>query len=542
MSIPMAPSSEIFIDDILKKSLIFKEKRLDLIGRNIMSEMLKKWYSGKVCLLNDTEVDFDAEIQFNEYHQGIITIYGVTREILLNAEHGVYNSAIMLLKNKKYISIFDLYVKKGSANSKIIDGETVFDCGTITAVSSIILKGNRPYSTKDTFQELFMEITDGCELIGLCPYDLSKNYLDIMMYKNIEIPIQRSMIYVNTVEGEFRFSVYPEYKCSKDSFSLGFAHKIQFKPQKALRVTEIRETLIKLTSFFTILCGETVTINKLSGMEQVNPKPEIADFIGICNYEKDKLNALDNSGIDTTSFKRLSIFKISDFSDLEKAMNFWFEHYENLYNAQKAYSRILLDEELKVVSVNKFLAAMQLIEGYSQAYADEKKEIEDFEKWKADFLLKLDRMENIKEEDIEIIRDGLGFSGISFRKAVKEFFYAGSSCIETMSKTAFFQKHNTLIDNIVNDRNFYTHSSNRITVRLDFNEMINVATICKELFRVLVLNDMGIAQSVLLQRFGHSRLSVAIFERILGIKWCVPEDICGYDKTMWNFFDSSISD
>ena len=26
---PMAPSSEIFIDDILKKSLIFKEKRLD---------------------------------------------------------------------------------------------------------------------------------------------------------------------------------------------------------------------------------------------------------------------------------------------------------------------------------------------------------------------------------------------------------------------------------------------------------------------------------------------------------------------------------
>ena len=29
MSIPMAPSSEIFIDDILKKSLIFKEKRLD---------------------------------------------------------------------------------------------------------------------------------------------------------------------------------------------------------------------------------------------------------------------------------------------------------------------------------------------------------------------------------------------------------------------------------------------------------------------------------------------------------------------------------
>ena len=38
MSIPMAPSSEIFIDDILKKSLIFKEKRLDLIGRKYRGE------------------------------------------------------------------------------------------------------------------------------------------------------------------------------------------------------------------------------------------------------------------------------------------------------------------------------------------------------------------------------------------------------------------------------------------------------------------------------------------------------------------------
>ena len=35
----MAPSSEIFIDDILKKSLIFKEKRLDLIGRKKSPKM-----------------------------------------------------------------------------------------------------------------------------------------------------------------------------------------------------------------------------------------------------------------------------------------------------------------------------------------------------------------------------------------------------------------------------------------------------------------------------------------------------------------------
>lgn len=500
-----------------------------------MSEILKKWYSGKICLLNDAEVDFRAEIQFNEYHQGIITIYGVTREVLLNAEHGEYHSAIMLLENREYISIFDLYFKRGSANTKIIDGEPVFDGGMITAVSSNVLKGNKSYSTEDIFQELFMEITDGCELIGLCPYDLSESCLDISMYKNIEIPIHNSRIHVNTVEGEFWFSVYPEYKWSKNSFSIGFGHKIQFKPQKALKVMEIHETLNKITSFFTILCGETVTINKLSVMELDDPKSGMADFIGICNYEKDKLDALDNSGIDTTCFKRLSVFKISDFSDLEKAMNFWFEHYENFYNAQKAYGRILLDEELKVVTVNKFLAAMQLIEGYSQAHANEKEETENFQKWKTDLLLKLDKMENIKKEDIEVIKDGLEFSGISFRKAVKEFFYIGSSCLEKISKTAFFKKNNTLIDNIVKDRNFYTHSSNRTKAQLSFDEMLNVATICKELYRVLMLNDMGIEQSLLIQRFGYNRLSETVFERILGIKFCVSEDISGYDKAMWNF-------
>mgnify|MGYP001777179299 CR=1 FL=1 len=42
MSIPMAPSSEIFIDDILKKSLIFKEKRLDERSRKL-DEKLRKF-------------------------------------------------------------------------------------------------------------------------------------------------------------------------------------------------------------------------------------------------------------------------------------------------------------------------------------------------------------------------------------------------------------------------------------------------------------------------------------------------------------------
>ena len=40
-----------------------------------MSEKRENWCSGKVCFFNNAKVDYRAEICFDEYHQGIITIY-----------------------------------------------------------------------------------------------------------------------------------------------------------------------------------------------------------------------------------------------------------------------------------------------------------------------------------------------------------------------------------------------------------------------------------------------------------------------------------
>ena len=46
----------------------------------------------------------------------------------------------------------------------------------------------------------------------------------------------------------------------------------------------------------------------------------------------DCIMRLDNSGIDTTNFKRISVFKVSVFFNLEHAVNYWFEHYDALFN------------------------------------------------------------------------------------------------------------------------------------------------------------------------------------------------------------------
>lgn len=496
-----------------------------------MIERAGKWYPGKVCYFDDTEVDYRAEIEFNEYNVGIITVYGATRDIYLFLSYGKYNSLVLLLENKEYITAFNLYLKKGSCKTKFDDSNPIAGEWEITIESSTILKGRKYFSVKDTFRKLFIEITDGCELIGVCPYDLNKNYVDILMYNDVEIPVKISSIHVNTIVGEFWFNVFPRYIHSKDSFSLGFSHKIQFKPISALKVAEIREVLNQITSFFCLLSGETVTVNELSLIEEKLPDEEVVDFIGICNYTKEKLHVLDSSGMDGTRFKRVSLFKISDFVDLQKALNYWFGNYYNLLNTQKAYSRILLDEEVGVVTINKFLAAMQIIEGYAQAFAHGEKEYEDFQKQKDKIISML-----TEEEDIELIVNGLGFSGIKFRKAVKDFLYKGCKCIVEISKTKFLKKNEALVDRIVNDRNFYTHSSNQIAVQMNFDEMINVTTICKQIYRILVLKDMGVSQSLLLQRINHDRLSMAVFEKILDIKLpFVDEELTKYDSAMWNF-------
>ena len=221
-----------------------------------------------------------------------------------------------------------------------------------------------------------------------------------------------------------------------------------------------------ITDFFSILAGESVTVNSLKCRES----SELVEVIGICNFPKEKLGILKNNTIDTTFFKRGGVYKVTDFQNLEQAIKYWFSNYKKIHNAQQAYKRILLDEDVQIVTINKFLAAMQLIEGYTQAYADEDKEIKAFEEKKNEIISKLKN-----EEEIELVRDGLGYSGISFRKALKDYLYKGCSCLTEISKTKFMKEKETLISDIVNDRNFYTHSSNRMSAIMKFDDLLKVS-------------------------------------------------------------------
>lgn len=497
-----------------------------------MEENIEKYCSGKICKLNEEKVDFRAEIYFNEYYEGIITIYNVPQAMIDAIKCREYNSAVMFLENKEYFSIFNFFVKQQVCSINFEDGNPIADDVTLVITSSEIISGKKHFARDDIFDEIIMEISDGYELIGKCPYDLNTSYADIRRYKDIHIPVKLEPIYVKTIIGGFQFAVFPQYQHSKGCFSIGFSHEIRFKPKKPINIQLFQKVLEQITAFFSLLCGEAVTINKLSMHESENTTMDLYKFIGFCNFPKANLRFLDNLGFDTTSFKRIYIFKITDFHDLEKAMNYWFVHYNELHNAQKAYSRILMDEDLKILKIDKFLDAMQMIEGYTQAFGDEESELKEFEKRKRAIIAQLQ-----DNEEKELVEKGLGFSGISFRRALTQYLFEGLGCLEEISKTAFNKRHDALITKIINDRNFYTHSSKRIVAVLGFGEAMNVASVCKELYRILILSKMGLPQELLKYRMAHNRISVDLFNNLFGIKLNGEREFSGFDKDMCHFAD-----
>ena len=108
--------------------------------------------------------------------------------------------------------------------------------------------------------------------------------------------------------------------------------------RQAIDIENIRENLYIITDFFSVLAGESVTINALNCVDC----DKLVEVMGICNFPKEKLNILKNDTIDYTSFKRSSLYKITDFQNLEQA-----DVYKRQVKRSKAYSILKqLNDEL----------------------------------------------------------------------------------------------------------------------------------------------------------------------------------------------------
>ena len=495
--------------------------------------MYKEKFSGITRKINSIDISYRAELEMDELNRAILIIHKVIPEMAKNLEDNEdKNTLILQLDNDDYLCIFGAYVRKATYSTKLVENVPEETTAEVMLLSSSIIKGKRMFSEEDGFKKLRFEITSGHELIGSCPFDLNTGYDRIQRHEKVEIPMECKHISVDTILGKLDFVVFPRYWFKRESFSIGFSHYILLTSKVPILISDFHKTLKQITDFFSLLCGEQVTINKLSLIEENQEGIDIYEYLGYCNFKRSILSTLDNSGMDTNNFKSISIFKITDFPDLKEALNYWFEHYEALYNAQQAYNRILLDENVKIITVNKYLAAMQLIEGYSQAYADEKEAVKDFKKRKEEIIAKLQ-----DEDDKDYIETGLMMPGITFREAIINYYLKGISIFKITNEGEFREAYKTIISKIVNDRNFYTHSSKRLKPKLDFDELMDIAAVTKELYRCLILNSMGIEKELICYRFYHNRAMYSWVYKVFQIKIEGEGKLPDFDREMWHFFD-----
>lgn len=129
--------------------------------------------------------------------------------------------------------------------------------------------------------------------------------------------------------------------------------------------------------------------------------------------------------------------------------------------------------------------------------------------------------------------------GIAFRKACINFYRKGISIFSEISEETFRNRHEkSFISKVVNDRNFYTHSSRRIKPKLHFDELMDIAVVTKALYRCLVLESMGMSREIIKDRFYYNRTIRGKIHQIFNIQIKMERQVSEFDSGMWHFCDS----
>ena len=496
----------------------------------------KTFQSGVLDSINGQTVSFRAQVQFNKQKQPTVTVFDVTREYadLLSKSDECYGA--LFLDQDQYLNLFGIHVRKQSAIfGPNTDMESV--TFTLTLVSDAYVLGPRPLSCDISFPEFVLKITDGHELIGICPYDLNDNYINLLSGKNICIPTKKTIRHLSTAFGDLSFNVLPTHSFSNDSLQLSFDHLIWFRPCKSLNYSELYNVLKLFTDYYSILCDELVTINQLTAIVcDTDNRSEQFDFLFFSNYPIQHLRLLTNEGnFDSACYLRRSIAKLSDFIDLEKSVEKWQSkefRSKDMLLAIDAYKRILLDEDANLMTSNSFLAAMQMVEGYVSALYGKKKARADFDEQRDRII---DQLQN--EEDKQFITDNIVSSGYVFREALQQFLTDGLSVFKDISLDEVCDKYKELISKLVKERNRYTHSSKEIKEQFTYNELFEVTFLFKELFRALILFQLGLSYEQIKYRLSFNRAFVSFMENIfvIDIEPASGEDLNPFDSEMHHF-------
>ena len=180
-------------------------------------------YSVNIISIDGLSTNLNAILYINERYEVIINIYSIPLKPMEKL-YGSYFIKYLIAETpeKKYITIFDAHITNHSSN--VMQEPREF---SITIKSRRAIIGTSEISPDEKFCKFILKITDGCELIGECPYEISHEDIEIFSDKTeVKIPINFKEITAETKLGNWRFNVYATKEFNKDTLSFGFDHQI----------------------------------------------------------------------------------------------------------------------------------------------------------------------------------------------------------------------------------------------------------------------------------------------------------------------------
>lgn len=475
-------------------------------------------YACRLLRINDEEVNYFSSFILDDQYITRVTINEVERKVYdrIKEEKDV---KIVIKCNSKYITIIECQLERTSY--KIIEDNSNKNSIDLEYVSSVVLV-DCLWSSSNVigFTGMRCELTETTELLGVCPYQVD---FDNETYPQVNCNIKGNLISKQVGHG-FSYFVEPSIVRDDGVLHVSINGAIQYDAGREMGIIEIRKLIYKVCLFFEILTGEIVTVNNIYLRQDGN----LIKVIGLCNYPKFKLNGLQ-SKVDSKSYLRNSIFKVSDFEkNIGNAITEFYKIQNECILAFEAYKQILLDEEISIGTYNKFLKTMQVVEGFQRAMISNEAEKKFIETKNA-------IMKKLNEDDRAFINSYLVYNGQTFRKCIKEFTKESIKIISDLNVKNIKSISEDVINEIVNDRDVYTHASKQQPPKLSFDKLCAVSYCYKTFFRVIALYKMGVSEQKIRNRLVFDRNFVECYKMLFGVdikKDDSNSNTCLFDKIM----------
>lgn len=479
-----------------------------------------------ITRIGEQKCSYQGQISVLENYRVIIEIMDVPREVSIQIRE-LEDSIICLKTDNSQVTArrFMFREMKGKPTEK--DFTCHYFKVTVEAFDVCWGEDNCANDSEEfIFDGFSCSVTEGEELIGLIPYE----DIDSVKFYNTEmnLNIKAGVKELHSISG---FSCYAYHNITRENSEIRFGIKsqIQYSAKKKIGIEVIKENLFNMILFLEILSGELISTTQVTLFKG----EKNFDYLGNCNFPKDNLNVFNKNKLDGRSFIRESLFKVTDFATfLDDA----FKKFCALISSKKlafdSYKQVLLDDDVGISTTNKFLKVMQIIEGIERNDVNDEGQ-KKFDKQKEDILCKLN-----SQEDREFVTKYCTNNGDNFSKCIQKITKKAIMSLSGLSNSEFRECHtHTLLSNIKNDRDVYTHASHTRNPILSIDEIYWVIVCYKVFFRVEVLLELGVDISLIRKRFTRDRYFVGSYKNLFNLEIKKEDDFetGEYDRIMREF-------